>query len=127
MEIKAGDPTAELIDLDPAATVLRTLRDRPDDFHQPEELYEDLARAVAGRIDELAVVLASEIEACRTADAAASFAAQRRYWIPALTTAGGFILAVASAIASVRHGRRFRLGRGCSRRDRFRRSSHHIE
>jgi hypothetical protein len=95
---KAGDLTAELTGLDPEVSALRTLRDRPDDFRQPEESYADLATSAAGRIGELAARLAPELAACRTANAAASFTAQRRYWGPALTTIGGFVLAVASFI-----------------------------
>ncbi|GIJ81280.1 hypothetical protein SAMN05443287_12323 [Micromonospora phaseoli] len=95
---KAGNLTAELMDLDPEASALWMLRDRPDSFRQPEESYPDLARAAAGRTGELAARLAPELAACRAADAAASFTAQRRYWVHALTTTGGFVLALVSVI-----------------------------
>ncbi|MFG1660717.1 P-loop NTPase fold protein [Micromonospora chersina] len=91
---------ASLLGLDPLPVALWLLRDRPDDFRQPEDCHRELANETARRRDVLAERLAAELQALRTAQAAAAFWALRRYWLSLSIALVGFGGAVALLIWS---------------------------
>jgi Cdc6-like AAA superfamily ATPase len=83
--------TGMRLEIDPEPVALWLLRNRPDDFRQPEDYYADLARETTRRIEVLTERLAAQLQAMYAAKAASTFSAQRKLWLPMIVAIAGFV------------------------------------